>query len=876
MPSAWRFFRRIACSALLLLSFHVASYAEQAYIHNIYLTCRQPALATRGKWIFDISTKERMEDMISELAALGVNAITYHSAYRSDGADYTPSDPRLKRAKRWSEDARPVENFLDICARHGIAGYLGVFFLEIDPEMARLASLDVVKTFRSRAGMAGFVPPIEASPMRGIKDEEFLDICREVKHIAPELLIMDYPNGPYSPTIVRLIVERGASGLVDIENVQFHGADERLKNFIVSRGMTHLVMGMCSRSLPIVHTHYKYGPDKAWLGKKHAYKVRQATVITATPYGTSIFSFAHAMWGEESGPAGGDSLWRRLVWYEAILSIQRMVPVYHAAELRSSVAILIPAHTSIGGQQLVECYWLPFAVSEEYRGCVPMFISYEEQLTDEVQVIICPQFERCDRRQWRMLEEAAERGRTIMVAGGIPPLPARDISPRARRIMGIEPTSPLRAEDFSRGFIEALGGITSEGALGWVEEPVASAFGKGRVVRIPADAKWAMENIVSETMKFLRPRLTSANLPEGYVLEHWRCSKSAGDAEFAVIFGTNDKQKCEDIELELVWKGSMPPVWLLNKNTVERLKAALSRGKLRVTVPEVGDDYTVVLFGKTVEPLLSPKPLLSRARCGGSVRLVCRVVNTTGSRANGVVNVFPPDGWEADENELRYELKAGESAELAVTVSVPADAQRRPYFVAFKAGKRVQRCMVFPEDGSPQVISEKEPPPAPKVATPRPLGVLGDEWKGVTAGERWDDRIATHTPGVCFYPRSREWDAPAEFRGKICRYGEVLPNLGGANFFVNQPDTNADLLVRITYLAKKAGKLFVYDGEKYHEVGDLPATDEWLTKVFRVPKELVSAPNADMKYNAGLNLLFDVRVNGIYVHRIEARRAPQR
>ena len=143
----------------------------------------------------------------------------------------------------------------------------------------------------------------------------------------------------------------------------------------------------------------------------------------------------------------------------------------------------------------------------------------------------------------------------------------------------------------------------------------------------------------------------------------------------------------------------------------------------------------------------------------------------------------------------------------------------------------------------------------------------------MTAGAIRDNDTRGNVPGVCFLPRSQEWDLPAEHKGKPARYAEVLPRLGGANLLLNNPDPAADAELRITYCAKKAGPVSAYDGKKYHEVCKLAAAADWTTTTFRVPKSLLANPNADRSTHPGTNIMFDVRVDGLWVHRIEARRA---
>ncbi len=859
-------------SVLLLALSSLAAADQESYTFNIYLTASKPRMAALGKWVFDISSPERLNDMVAELARLGVNAMTYHSAYRIDGADYQPKDPSLKRATRWPPDVRPVAMFLDACARHRIAGYLAVFLTEINPPVARAASLDIINVFRGRPGMAGFVPPIEGSAARGQGNASFLAICREVKRRAPELRIMDYPNGPYSPGIVQLIVERAASGFIDIENVQYHAADERLRNFVVSRGMAHLVMGMCSRSKPIVHTHYKYGGGKAWLKQKDAYKVRQAAVITATPYGTSIFSFQHAMWGEETGPGRGPALWRRLVWYEGILAVQRQLPTYHAAVNISPVAVLIPAHTADGGKDLVERYWLPFA-----RARIPVrMFAYSNQLSPETRVVICPSLEACDARQRRGLEQFVRRGGLAIVATRRWSFRDHDMSPRARRILGRIETPRIPAGSLSPDFLKALGGAAPGGFLPPVQQPERRPLGRGEIVRAPAEPSWLAAHLVELAEPVLPRRVRAENLPEDYVLESWRTSPANGSSRLILLYATRPASRAKAVRLRIPWSETAPPpAWFFDRSRAAPLRGRLAGRELHLSLPEINDEYGMILLGRTAAPTLQPTPLAVRTRVAGQAALVCTVINTTGRPASGTVALSLPRGWRSvSGGRFAYQLQPGESAAWRVSVRVPEDAERRPYFAVFTDGKQAQRSIIFPENGRPQVISHQPPPPAPKKTNRRVWTLLGDDWKGVTAGEPNDASFARHIPGVCFLPQSKEWDPPARFKGKMCRYAEILPRLGGANFFVNGVDSKSDLLVRITYCAKTNGRLEAYDGEKYHVVGRLPKTDAWKTLTFRVPKEIAASPRADKHWRPGLNLLFQVSVNGVYVHRIEARRAP--
>ena len=300
------------------------------------------------------------------------------------------------------------------------------------------------------------------------------------------------------------------------------------------------------------------------------------------------------------------------------------------------------------------------------------------------------------------------------------------------------------------------------------------------------------------------------------------------------------------------------------------------RDGLEIALPDINDEYGLVVLGNTVQPTLRPTPLLTRTETGSSTELACHVVNTTGQNVKGTLNIKSPNGWTvALPDDLEFRLQPDQDRLWRITVSVPDGAERRPHFVLFECGSQTQRCVIFPTDGTAQRISAEPVPEQPPARKARVYGRLDSEWRSVTAGEARDATLAGHIPGVCFLPGSPEWDDPAEHNGKVARYGEILPRLGGPNFYVTNPDPNADVEVRITYCSDAAGTLRAYDGAAYHTVGTIAASQDWTTASFSVPKSLLASPKLDMNRRAGTSMLLDVRVNGVYVHRIEARAAPE-
>ncbi|HID05886.1 MAG TPA: hypothetical protein EYP10_01935 [Armatimonadetes bacterium] len=200
-------------------------------------------------------------------------------------------------------------------------------------------------------------------------------------------------------------------------------------------------------------------------------------------------------------------------------------------------------------------------------------------------------------------------------------------------------------------------------------------------------------------------------------------------------------------------------------------------------------------------------------------------------------------------------------------LSVPNDAVRDAHFIAFHALGLTQRAMVFVSDGIERIISRREPPkvkPAPK----RPVRHIGDKWLVVVAGDPSDMDVRRHTPGVCFY-KNPEWDEPVMHDGKMARYGENIPVLGGPNFLINAPDLNADVEIEVTCWANAPASIRVYDGKRYNVVARIERVRQWVTVRGIVPRKFY----ADRPAFPGFNVLFDFHApSGIYIHRIAVRK----
>lgn len=848
---------------------------EPRYLHTLYWPAIRPTAFNAGKPVVDLSTPERVFAIFEELSDLGINAVTYHSVYSGSGALFPVDDPLLTECWYWPEGAQPVDTFLDACARYGVDGYLGVWLgQEGHPTIAAHAIDAIIDRYRDHPGFAGIAPPIEA-PYTGVNTDDFIDLSRQVKQRDPRLVTIDYPPSPYSFKQLQWLMKLAGSGAVDIENVQFHPCDDRLADLREARGLTLLTMGCCPGIRSIIHTHYKNGVNSPpehptqWLPPERAWDVSQSAIITATPHGTSIFSFLHGFWGEESGPGTGDALWRRLKWYEGIVGVQRALPLYAFARSAARVQIMMPTGTLEDARALLARCWTPLARRHLPAG----FFVDERNLPPEAEVVIVPDLQRCDATQGRLVQRFAAEGGTVIITGGLHASTSLyaalaeegAMSPHVREVLDLNDRPDLAPADLDPDFVRLIG--FEGGPVPEPDEPVRSAWGQGTFIVTPGSAEWAAAGLGSVVLGALpdAPRVTG--LPEGWMIEQWR---SAAGGEFIALFGIDEGEVARDVRIELPG-ATADHAWLLAGERAERVPIVDDA----VTLADLGDSFALLALGDLPAPVVRPDARRIDCRTGEIVTIPATVHNATARDAAGTLSASVPEGWTIAPPSAAYDLAPGESTRLEFAVTVPAGVVRRPWFVRLTAGSESQRVIVFPEDGTPQVISELTEAPAGRPHEPLPgvVGNIGDEWLTVTAGDLLDNVVGRHTPGVCFY--AAEWTRPREQAGRMARYGELIrPRMGGPNFWINDPDPQRDLLLRVTYLAPEGGSLQVYDGSAYHTLGELVASDEWQTAEWTVSRAVLAAEGADYsRIFSGVNVLGQFACPRIYVHEIAVRAA---
>jgi len=853
----------------------------EKYLHSIYYAVGRPTCFRAGKCVCDLSTRARVFQVFEELASLGVNAITYHSVYCPSGALYETKDPNLKRSPYWPAGATPVADYLAACEKFDVDAYLGVYLGQGgSPLIAQRALDDILDVLGKHPRVKAIVPPIEAC-YTGVNNAAFIALSRHVKEARPDLAIMDYPSAPYSPRDLQWFMRCAASGAVDIENIQFHACDDRIDDLRESRGLTLVAMGSCPGIRTIIHTHYKNGVHSPrrpteWLAPSRAYDVAQSAIITGTPHGTSIFSFLHGFWGEQSSSPGGNALWRRLKWYEGIVGVQRMNPFYAFAENVSQVQIMIPTGTLEGGLDMVRRCWLPLA-----KQHIPAsFFVNETNMSPNASVVIAPGFARCDRQQGLLLERFVAQGGTLIAGDGAGPVHSRyqrmvsagPLSPHARRVLDLWDRPDVQPSDLAPAFAAALG-FEKAGAIAGVTEPRHTQHRKGTVIIIPESRDWCATHLAGLVEQRLPARVRVENLPDDYVVERWRKRTAKGNVEMVVIFCIHKGAEAGNVRVALPSSKEHRTAYFFDGESAARLPVS---GSATVAIPRLGDGFGIVVFGDAPYAVLRPSARTIRCQKGTTVPLAATLLNSTQGALKGKLGVETPKGWVARaEIPLDFDLRRGDAKTFEFALTIPRDVERRPHFVLFKVGDLVQRTIVFPVEGKPQVITERSGPlvvrRSRRVGPGRKPGNISGEWTAVTAGTSGDNLIDMHLPGVCFY--QGEWDAPQQFQGKQCRYGEVLTaGMGGPNFWVNNPDPERDLVVRVTYFTTQLGRMQAYDGRRYHEVGDLAPAGAWQTDTWVVPRKHYSTADADYgRRHPGFNVIFQFQSASVYVHKIEVK-----
>ena len=844
------------------------------YTHVVYnVGSNRPVRIFGGKVALDLRTPERWAQVLGELAELGINVTTPLTSY-GPATIYPTKLPELKHLPGWEQEGLDgLKMLLDVCDDLGIECYPAVWlFRAATPELSAAAQKELVDVYGSHPAFKGLVPPVEANPGMGMVSEDFVDIAAQARELVPGGTIMDYPNGPFAPEIIQTIIARSLSGNVDVENVQFHPSDSRWDgDFLFARGLHHFVIGICPGVRSIVHTHYKYGGGKRWIELDDLYRTHQAATITATPHGTSIYSFLHAMWGEASSHNLDDPMPRRLAWYKGIVNSQRMAPYLAGARPANAVGIMIPRYTRESYTALLRRTYVPLAEA----GIGAHFFVNEANMGQGVRAVIVPGVRDCSREQVRLLEGFVRDGGHLCALQPTAGASPGNYTQRAERVLGATLSHAWEPSGVAADFAAALGLDDQTGEV-TVPEVVSTTVDDGSVLAMPPAS--AEEAVVAWTRATVPHRVIAERLGADFTLDRWRKTDEHTDIDMVMLMGTRQGATYRNVRLTIPSPVEPERAFLLTPDAIRELDTVPGDGETRVIIPRLCDEFNAVILSRKARPFLVPTRRLIPCRTGETVPVQAHMLNALDARLAATARLHPPEGWPITTDPTwRIGLAPGARAETTWQLTVPAGVVRRPHFARIECAGLVQRVILFPEDGEPQRFSDMSPAEvaevAPKPGARRVIPKIGGEWLEVAADAPNAQNVAAHRPGVCFLP-GREWDPPAEHEGRTARYGERLPRVAAPNFLINEPP-EGDVEVRLTYWTQQPGVMHVYDGKRYHRVADLAETGRWATASGRITAEHLMATDADRPNHPGYNVMLDVDCPAVWVHKIEVRAADQ-
>ena len=854
------------CSLAWAQDFDYDRYRLSVYLH----AGNKPDGVRYGRCVYDLSEQKWWDKLFGELGRIGINSMTFHSAFRPRGALYEPLNPDLPRSNEW-EGLDPVTICLDTCERFGMEGFLGIYLGHAMKEpypLARAVVEDLIAKFGREPAFDGIVLPIEAAEQYGLSDEQMAELAALGRSLRPGLKTMDYPFGPFGAHTLRSVLARYRAGAVDVYNVQFYLKSPSFDSMLGPRGATRVILGCLREAEPIIHTHYLERGGQ-WIGQPDAYWIRQGVLLTATPYGESIWSYLHGFWGVQHWHEPTDALWRRLAWYEGLLMMQRLEPFFAGAKPVAPVAIFVPQATQFGALGLANDYWAALAAG----GLAPDVTAGVEAQLGQYECMVVPSLCGLSEEEARLLDGYAQAGGHLIITPRVAEpsksaVPA-ELSDRTKRILGLSDGQLATAAALWQRAQAAAEVLLV--APGPVENPTTSGAGEGTITLVPALRDWLRPHLSEVVSGMLSDRMVCEGLGEDYFVEAW--AKGEGlHQRLLLCTAIKEGASAEGSRIRLPLAKPPLRVAFLAPGRCGPVEARYADGELTIELPELDDSFGAVLLTDGSYPVLMPAHEIIECKSSETVEAPCSLLNLTSEPLTGELTVDPPAGFRLLRPATQeYSLAPGEKADFDCLLEPPPGVTREPHIIIYRTRGLTQRTVILPTGGAERIITDMELTPEEYVATAdRKSWPDGTEPLGVTAGEKGDTNHR-RTPGVAFY-QPIEWDAPAEHLGKIARFGEMLPRLGGPNSMINGLDKRSDWIVTVTYRSDTGATLKVYDGDSYLNLADLPAGEDWQTVEAQLPAEVLKGEKMDRGPGPAWDLLCAFEGGAIWVHRIEVRR----
>lgn len=654
-----------------------------------------PIAFKNGGCVFDFSKKEWAEKFFREISGAGVN-LTHLEVSNKFGITYASSPSSLPFDITFTT-AVPPEDLLSLADKYGVET-----FLKLDPPNLsgdNYYDLDTAKTivaetydlFKHHPSLKGYILPLETDI--NIPVQTVLDMAQTIKTIDPKLWIMEYPSNPKTPYIQERIREHSQSPYVDIENIQFPIGSKYLQGpFKNTHGLTRYILGLANCHKIIAHTHFMDAYGGLCIPPDRAYEISQGVLLTATPFGCSWWGFVQDAWGV-GWRDGLDAQWRRLKWYEGILSVQRFEPYYSHARDLAEVGILIPWYPSFNSTTMVENIMRPLSESH----LTVSFFNSTKQMSDNLKVILVPVTRGLCDAQINLLQGALSRGITIIFLN-----PDKDPWSKVSKPQGWDYSN---ADRYNPLFLEIIGMDEATWRNG-ITNDIILTKPPGQIILL-ADTMYSVQHrLATKVGEQYDPGVKVQNLPSSFIVDHYYKKNQFSENEMVLLLGSSKNEPASNITINIRPSHYFSWVYLIVDDNISRIPLAPNQDVHQVNISNVNSYACLILADKTY-PFLMPNMKVKTINPGETFNLSCKLINADYQQTvEGMLEVTPPEGWSVSHDQQNVQLQPGEEKEIQITVQAPGALEELPYFISWNFLGLCQRTMIIVQNGSIRKISD--------------------------------------------------------------------------------------------------------------------------------------------------------------------------
>lgn len=761
----------ICCNYTVPVSANTKTHFETGtFYKGSFFHMYAPRDVNHGRILFDVTTQQNIDRIMYQLTGIGLNFLIQVYAVLGDRAYYPTAIEELTYSPAWKalgKDA--VMEFLDACLRHDIRGFLGIVPHTFrDVEQRERVSLRIFSELLERYGRHtawyGYFPSVESSPVHDTWREGFHRVISDAKTQRPDLIICDVPDTPYDVRDVIASVEYAKNPNLDMMMMEYalpHTGEYPLlkyKYYLV-RALALLSEASMQGKPTIMHTNPMTGWHKLATPKEHLWKWEQGVRLTVLAAGTHLEQYLTAMNGTD-WRQNEDGMGRRLAWYRAMMSIDRLQPFLAEAEHANDISIMLPRYPRFETIELADFVWAPLLFEHITAG-----FCYNQTNIGTPKVLVVPMITGLDADQVQTIGNFARNGGTVIVLVGPISEEAKELAafryPRmievseellelcriklgkqmkpnriltvpmpGKQVVKIKPSMGyLDGWNIDSGYIEsdrghrgyrmeaygfplipqtddvevlATWGSYSRGQED--SEPWAvtrTPIGKGQIVVMPRHRETTVDLLPNLVRYVCSDLIETEGLPSGVLVEHYVKKTVDVDHDLLLVMTHTEGQHTGSFILTVPVERFIRRVYRIDDGNVSVPDWSIENGTCRIQMDNVVNYAALVLAGESgTYPILQAQQNILDCSVGQAVTLSCALINSWNGDIEGTLIVEGPPGWNTQLlTDNNYLLRPDEKHIFTVRCDVPADAENNTYFVVFKTLGLEARSVLFPVDG---------------------------------------------------------------------------------------------------------------------------------------------------------------------------------